>query len=148
MLDIFSNRYCNETHSQIGGTLKNDVTYFLPNLFPLTTLCAGYEVSGLGSCEGDSGGPLFYYDTDVKRFVQVRWKMAFPEIPDIWYLCTYELKLNISNCCQCNVSNANYILFTMIIKVCFCMKQSMSLEHPWNKVQCTKYNVVHFEVLL
>ena len=45
-------RFCNKAYSaaarssSLGSAVKN----FIPNLFSLNTLCAGLDVSGVGSC--------------------------------------------------------------------------------------------------
>jgi secreted trypsin-like serine protease len=42
----------------------------LPQLFRDDILCAGSHIGGQGSCLGDSGGPLMYYDLDTNSWIQ------------------------------------------------------------------------------
>jgi hypothetical protein len=48
-------RFCNETHQNTGYYLKQQVDKFIPDLIQPHVFCAGSDVSGQGSCEGDSG---------------------------------------------------------------------------------------------
>ncbi len=45
----------------------------VPRLFSAELMCAGLETGLVGSCPGDSGGPLFVFDTgaDDPHYVQV-----------------------------------------------------------------------------
>ncbi len=40
-------------------------------LFQLNLLCAGYDAAQQGSCEGDSGGPLAFFNTTSLKYVLV-----------------------------------------------------------------------------
>jgi secreted trypsin-like serine protease len=42
----------------------------LPQLFQNHTLCAGSDLVIQGSCNGDSGGPLMYYQRKTNNWVQ------------------------------------------------------------------------------
>ena len=42
----------------------------LPELFRADILCAGSHVGGQGSCHGDSGGPLMYYELETNSWIQ------------------------------------------------------------------------------
>lgn len=65
--NLFFFRYCNETHR---GLLSDRAKSFqleqgLPDLFRSTVLCAGYELGGYGSCNGDSGGPIVRFADEL-----------------------------------------------------------------------------------
>ncbi len=61
--------YCNKTHTNITNPdTKNIVQNYLPELFQPNLLCAGYDSSEQGSCKGDSGGPLMFYDTGILQY--------------------------------------------------------------------------------
>ena len=47
---LFLLSHCNETHEQSSGSIKSLVREFLPKLFQLDLLCAGYEAADAGSC--------------------------------------------------------------------------------------------------
>ncbi len=51
-------------------TLNDTIQKKLPDLFPNHILCAGSDVGGQGSCKGDSGGPLLFYDKDTDNWIQ------------------------------------------------------------------------------
>jgi hypothetical protein len=40
-------------------------------LFQLDLICAGYDAAERGSCEGDSGGPLAFFNTTSHKYVLV-----------------------------------------------------------------------------
>ena len=70
-MNIVSYSYCNETHLQTTVKTKEVVAEKLPDLFQGHLLCAGVNVGQQGSCKGDSGGPLMYYDFTRKGYVQI-----------------------------------------------------------------------------
>jgi hypothetical protein len=43
----------------------------VPSLFNNSVLCAGFVNGNLGSCRGDSGGPLLWFNTDEDKMVQI-----------------------------------------------------------------------------
>ena len=63
--------HCNRTHNTATGTINKGVSEFLPKLFQLDLLCAGYEAADSGPCEGDSGGPLVIYSTKKSHYIQI-----------------------------------------------------------------------------
>jgi len=50
--------------------LQETVREKLPQLFQGHILCAGTDVGGQGSCKGDSGGPLMYYQRKTNSWIQ------------------------------------------------------------------------------
>ena len=63
--------YCNFTHSQIAISTINIIKETLPDLFQNHILCAGTTIGSQGSCKGDSGGPLNFYDVETQSWVQI-----------------------------------------------------------------------------
>jgi hypothetical protein len=63
--------YCNLTHSRTTITTETVISKYLPYLFQGHLLCAGKRETKLGSCKGDSGGPLMYYDYSRNGYVQI-----------------------------------------------------------------------------
>ena len=68
---FFAFSECNSTHSQTSKLIEKRVKEKLPQLFQDHLLCAGTTVGRQGSCKGDSGGPLLYYDRRMKHFIQI-----------------------------------------------------------------------------
>jgi hypothetical protein len=68
---LFFSSYCNQTHSATAENTVKIVSQYLPHLFHGHLICAGKREAQQGSCKGDSGGPLMYYDFSRKGYVQV-----------------------------------------------------------------------------
>ncbi len=63
--------FCNKSHINTVGKTQETVKKYLPELFQPHLLCAGYQVSSRGSCEGDSGGPLLVYNATEGQYFQI-----------------------------------------------------------------------------
>jgi secreted trypsin-like serine protease len=67
----FDCSYCNSTYSRPSGLKQKIIDESLPQRIQDHLICAGALVGQQGSCEGDSGGPLMYFDFESKAFVQI-----------------------------------------------------------------------------
>jgi len=63
--------FCNRTHTQSTRSTKERIAEKLPILFQNHILCAGEDTGNQGSCKGDSGGPLMYFNSEIDRWIQI-----------------------------------------------------------------------------
>ena len=65
-------RYCDRIYTNIANVhLRIVVKSYMPKLFNPSVLCARSELSKQGTCQGDSGSPLWMFDPRLDIFLQV-----------------------------------------------------------------------------
>ena len=64
-------RACNTIHMQSSLQRRVEIEEKLPRLITDDIVCAGTHVGGQGSCHGDSGGPLMFFEVEKNSWIQL-----------------------------------------------------------------------------